>query len=178
MLGTIEARKNHQLLLDVWRKVVERLGQAAPRLVIVGTRGWEAEKVFRQLDQLDSLEGHVEERSRCSDEELSALMAGARALLMPSYAEGYGMPVFEALELGTPVIAADLAVYREVAADIPDYLPPDDVEAWASTVQRYLDDGPERSAQLKRLSGFRVPDWTSHFAKVEEWLATLAAKRD
>lgn len=174
-LGTIEARKNHQLLLDVWRKLVERLSEAAPRLVIVGTRGWKADEVFRQLDDLGPLEGHVEERSRCSDGELAALMAGARALLMPSHTEGYGMPVFEALELGTPVIAADLSVYHEVAGAIPEYLPPDDVEAWVTGVQLYLQSGPNRSAQLERLKGFRVPDWTSHFARVEEWLKDLDA---
>jgi glycosyltransferase involved in cell wall biosynthesis len=175
VLGTIEARKNHRLLLKVWSKLAERLGDKTPRLVIVGARGWEADDVFRQLNALGPLGEHVEERPRCSDQELGALMAGARALLMPSHVEGYGMPVFEALELGTPVIAADLAVYKEVAGDIPEYLPPDDVEAWAATIERYLDEGPERSKQLERLQGFRVPDWTGHFAKVEEWLQTLPA---
>jgi glycosyltransferase involved in cell wall biosynthesis len=170
VLGTIEGRKNHRLLLEVWHRLVERLGDAAPKLVIVGTRGWEAEEVTRQLDELGPLQAHVEEHERCSDDQLAGLMASARALLMPSFAEGYGLPVFEALELGTPVIAADLPVYREVAGAIPEYLPPGDVDAWVAAILDYIHDDPRRNAQIQRMSGFKVPDWSAHFATVEQWL--------
>jgi glycosyltransferase involved in cell wall biosynthesis len=170
VLGTIEGRKNHQLLLAVWRRLVERLGEGAPKLVIVGTRGWKADDVTCQLDALGPLQGHVEELRRCSDNQLSGLMAGARALLMPSFTEGYGLPVFEALELGTPVVAADLAVYREVAGDIPDYLLPGDADGWVEAIIDYMADEPRRSAQLDRMKGFKVPDWRAHFATVERWL--------
>ncbi|GAA4005726.1 glycosyltransferase family 1 protein [Sphingomonas humi] len=173
VLGTIEARKNHQLLLRVWTELLRRLGPETPRLIIVGTRGWEADDVLAQLDALGRLQPYVEERSRCSDDELGELLAGARALLMPSFAEGYGLPVFEALELGTPVIAANLAVYREIAGDIPCYLPPDDPDAWANAVIAFVADGPDRSAQLDRMRGFTVPDWAAHFAKVDQWLDGL-----
>jgi glycosyltransferase involved in cell wall biosynthesis len=173
VLGTIEGRKNHRLLLDVWSRLVERLADAAPKLVIVGTRGWQADDVIRQLDTLGPLEGHVEEHPRCSDDELAGLAAGARALLMPSFTEGYGMPVFEALERGTPVIAADLPVYREVAGSIPQYLSPGDVEGWMAAILDYMrDDGP-RAAQLERMAGFKVPDWSTHFAAVEQWLERI-----
>jgi glycosyltransferase involved in cell wall biosynthesis len=171
VLGTIEGRKNHQLLLEVWQGLVERLGEGAPKLVIVGSRGWQAEDVFRQLDSLGPLQSHVEERSNCSDEELAQLMAGARALLMPSLAEGYGLPVFEALELGTPVIAADLPVYHEVAGSIPVYLPLDDPASWEQAVIDYMADEPQRASQIERMRGFKVPDWRTHFATVEHWLA-------
>jgi glycosyltransferase involved in cell wall biosynthesis len=171
VLGTIEGRKNHQLLLEVWQGLVERLGEGAPKLVIVGSRGWQAEDVFRQLDSLGPLQSHVEERSNCSDEELAQLIAGARALLMPSLAEGYGLPVFEALELGTPVIAADLPVYHEVAGSIPVYLPLDDPASWEQAVIDYMADEPQRASQIERMRGFKVPDWRTHFATVEHWLA-------
>lgn len=173
VLGTIEGRKNHQLLIDAWRRLAARLADGTPKLIIVGARGWQAEELFRQLDSLGPLQAHVEERAHCSDEELSRLMAGARALLMPSVAEGYGLPVFEALELGTPVIAADLPVYREVAGSIPVYLPPDDPVAWEEAVIAYLREGPQRAEQIERMRGFRVPDWRAHFATVEQLLARL-----
>lgn len=173
VLGTIEARKNHRLLLEVWRGLFERLGEAVPRLVIVGTRGWEAQEVIRQLDQLGPLQGHVVERPRCSDEELAELVAGARALLMPSFAEGFGLPVVEALRLGTAVIATDLPVYREIAGTIPAYLPPDDPASWQETVLHYAGNGRQRQEQLDRLRGFRAPDWPSHFARVDAWLANI-----
>lgn len=171
VLGTIEGRKNHKLLVEVWARLVARLGTDTPKLVIVGTRGWQAEEVFSKLDALGPLAVHVEEHGRCSDEDLANLMAGARALLMPSFVEGYGLPVFEALELGTPVIAADLAVYQEVAKSIPLYLPPDDPQRWEKAILDYLGDGGDRAAQIGRMAGFKVPDWSAHFATVEQWLA-------
>lgn len=173
VLGTIEGRKNHRLLLEVWRRLQDRLGDDTPRLVIVGARGWEAEDVFAQLDDPGSLAPFIAEKRHCSDSELAQLMAGARALLMPSFAEGYGMPVFEALEFGTPVIAADLPVYHEVAGDIPTYLDPDDADAWARVVIRYCEDDPERTRQIGAMRGFKVPDWTTHFTVVDRWMATL-----
>ncbi len=173
VLGTIEGRKNHRLLLNVWRELVERMGDAAPKLVIVGGRGWKAEEVTRQLDDLGPLQGHVEENERCSDDQLARLMAGARALLMPSFAEGYGLPVFEALELGTPVIAADLPVYREVVGSIPDYLSPNDVKGWSAAILDLMRDEPRRSEQMARMSGFKAPDWRAHFAAVERWLEQI-----
>lgn len=139
----------------------------------MGARGWEAEDVFAQLDDLGPLARFIDEKRHCSDAQLARLMAGARALLMPSFAEGYGMPVFEALEFGTPVIAADLPVYHEVAGDIPTYLDPDDADPWARMVIRYCEDDPERARQIGALRSFQVPDWAVHFAVVDRWMATI-----
>jgi glycosyltransferase involved in cell wall biosynthesis len=170
-LGTIEGRKNHLMLLRLWRRLFDRLGPNTPKLVIVGRRGWQADEVFRQLDDLGPLADHVTELSRCSDAEVSALMGKAKALLMSSQAEGYGLPVFEALAQGLPVIATDLPVYREVAADIPTYCSGDDVDAWEEAVLDFANDGPERRRQIARLPDFAPPTWAEHFERVEQWLS-------
>ena len=172
-LGTIEARKNHLLLLDIWSRLISRLGPAAPRLLIIGQRGWEAEQVFNRLDHDGVLRGHVAELNACTDEELSAHVSTARALLFPSRAEGYGLPLIEALGLGAPVIASDLPVFREIAGDIPTYLDPLDRDAWEAAILEYSEDGEAREEQLRRLRSFRLPDWGRHFEKVERWLRTL-----
>jgi len=169
-LGTIEGRKNHALLLEVWKQLVQAHDRTVPILFIVGRRGWQAEGVFAQLDGLGALHGHVRELGGCSDDELSALVAGARAVLMPSFAEGFGLPVIEALEGGTPVIASDLAVYHEIAGNVPTYLSPDNPAAWAETVQAFATDGPERQRQLAAIEGYRAPQWADHFTLVEHWL--------
>ena len=91
MLGTIEPRKNHLLLLHVWRRLVAETPNA-PRLVIVGARGWENEQVADVLDRAESLKAHVVEMSRLRSADLVALLSGARALLAPSFGEGYGLP--------------------------------------------------------------------------------------
>jgi glycosyltransferase involved in cell wall biosynthesis len=173
VVGTIEARKNHALLLYVWQRIVAELGDAAPLLVIVGQRGWEADQATALLDRAPDLEGHVIELGKSDDRELAGLIAGARALLMPSLAEGFGLPVAEALELGTPVIASHLPVFREFADDIPTYVDRLDGPAWRKTILDFVEDSPERRRQLTAMRNFVAPDWATHFQIVEGWIQTL-----
>ena len=172
-VGTIEGRKNHLLLLTAWKELVREMGVDAPILVIIGQRGWQARPVEAILDDLGDLTGHVREFGRCTDAELAAWMKGARALLMPSFAEGFGLPVVEALACGTPVIASDLPVYREIANDIPTYLLPEDRRGWNEAIRAFIGDGAERERQKLALKHYRSPDWPDHFARVERWLETL-----
>lgn len=174
VLGTIEARKNHLLLLNIWSKLIERLGNRAPRLLVIGQRGWEAQPVFDKLDRDTKLHGHVIELNRCSDDELAGHLASARALLFPSLAEGFGLPLVEAMAAGVPVIASRLDAFKEIGGDIPTYLDPLDGTGWEAAILEYSQpDSGERAAQIARLRGFRTPDWKSHFEKVETWLETF-----
>jgi glycosyltransferase involved in cell wall biosynthesis len=174
-VGTIEGRKNHQLLLKIWSRLLDRLGNAAPRLLIVGQRGWEAQPVFDLLDNSEKLRGHVVELGRCSDEQLAAHLSLARALLFPSFTEGYGLPMVEALAAGVPVIASDLPVFQELSGNIPTYLSPFDELAWEAAIIDYsLDHSTERAAQCERMKEFHAPTWDEHFSSVETWLRTLA----
>lgn len=173
IVGTIEGRKNHVLLLQLWRSLVERMGSAAPRLLIVGQRGWEAEHAHAMLDRNPVIRGHVRELGNANDAELARLIAGARALLMPSFAEGFGLPIVEALQLGTPVICSDLPAFREIAGDIPLFLDPLDGRGWERAVLSFVEDCPERARQKRLMRDYRGPDWESHFAQVDPWLAGL-----
>lgn len=174
VLGTVEGRKNHRLLLDIWSGLIDRLGNMAPRLLIIGQRGWEAQEVFDLLDSSDKLRGHVIELNNCSDEELATHLASARALLFPSMVEGYGLPLIEALAAGVPAIVSDLPVFRETCGDIPAYLSPIDRDGWQAAILDYArPDSETRAAQLERLKGFQPPNWNIHFKKVEKWLETI-----
>jgi glycosyltransferase involved in cell wall biosynthesis len=162
-VGTIEPRKNHLLLLNLWRAMAESLPAAAvPRLVIVGRRGWENEQVIDMLERCPALKPHVEERNGCSDRGLRDLLRGARALLLPSFAEGYGMPVAEALSVGTPVICSDLPALREAGGDAPDFLDPLDGPGWRAAILDHHAGGPLRAAQLARVPEWRSPTWDGH----------------
>jgi glycosyltransferase involved in cell wall biosynthesis len=174
MLGTIEPRKNHWFMLHVWRRLVELLGERAPVLVVIGRRGWECENVVDMLERCAPLRGKVIEEAHCPDERLLDYLHHARALLFPSFVEGYGMPLAEALMLGVPVIASDLPVFREIADEIPDYLDPLDGPGWIARIQQYTRaDSPERNAQRERIAGFRQPTWSEHFGAVDGFLETL-----
>ncbi|HEY6869059.1 MAG TPA: glycosyltransferase family 1 protein [Novosphingobium sp.] len=173
VVGTIEGRKNHILLFQIWRGLVERLGHAAPRLIVVGQRGWEADHALAMLDRNMTIRGHVRELGSASDAEVARLIAGARALLMPSFAEGFGLPVVEAMQLGTPVICSDLPCFREIAGSIPTYLDPLDGKAWERAILSFRDDCPDRMRQQRLLPAYHGPDWPSHFATIDPWLETL-----
>lgn len=175
ILGTIEGRKNHALLLSLWRRMIEESGSGpVPRLVIVGRRGWQADAVFADLDS-GKFGDKVVEVGALDDARLARTLAGARALLFPSLAEGYGIPLVEALAAGVPVIASDLPVFREIGQGVPELLPTQEPDAWKKAIADYaLPDSPRRAAQLGRLKDFKVPDWNGHFAAVDALMASLA----
>jgi glycosyltransferase involved in cell wall biosynthesis len=174
VLGTIEARKNHLMLLQLWKRLIEGLGPKAPRLLIIGQRGWECADVFDLLDRDESLRSAVKELGDCGDEAMRGHLASARALLFPSLAEGYGLPLVEALQVGTPVIASNLPVFREIGQGVPEFLDPRDGRGWEQAILSYAEDrGSRRTAQLSRMERFRASSWEDHFAKIDSWLAGL-----
>ena len=170
-IGTIEGRKNHALLLHVWNSLRERLGGAAPDLVLIGQRGWMADDVFAALDGPPHAFGQVLELAQCDDEELAQRITHARAVLMPSHVEGYGLPVLEAMALGAPVIASNLPVYREIAGDVPLLLDPTDVAGWIEAIAAYTTDSDSRDRQIRTMAGYKPPRWADHIAAVERWLS-------
>lgn len=173
MIGTIEGRKNHLLLLRLWQRLIHELDDKAPELVLIGQRGWQADEVFALLDNAADLKGHVHELGRCDDAEMLIRLGSARALLMPSFIEGFGIPVIEALQRGVPVIASDLPVFREIAGEIPLYLDPRDEAAWEAAIRDYCNDCADRSRQLDAMPRYRPPSWPEHFTRVDAWLRRL-----
>jgi glycosyltransferase involved in cell wall biosynthesis len=155
-VGTIEPRKNHALLLDVW----DAMGAEAPTLVICGARGWNNAAVFARLDS--RTDTRVIERAGLSDGAVAALLAGSCGLLFPSFAEGYGLPPVEAAALGVPVVANDLPVIREILGNIPVYVPADDRYLWEKTIK----DMAEAGSQGREKSQFQAPGWSQHFNTV------------
>jgi glycosyltransferase involved in cell wall biosynthesis len=172
ILGTIEPRKNHALLLDIWINFTKTLPkEAIPELLIIGKRGWENESVFQTLDYCESLHGHVREMNHVTDEDLWPLLQGAHAMLFPSFVEGWGMPLVEALTLGIPVIASDIPAFHEAGQGIPDLIPPTNTKAWAQQIVAYTElQSSAKSDQQHRLLNYRPPTWADHLSKVEAML--------
>ena len=177
-VGTIEARKNHLLLLNVWRRLSRDFGEEAPALVLVGQRGWEVENVVDMLDRCPALRDTVIERNALPDAAMAALLRGARALLLPSFAEGFGFPVIEAFQLGVPVLCSDIAALREIGGTVPEFLDPLDGPGWGRAILDYAaPDSPRRAAQLARLAAWRPLRWDAYFAAIDRFIAQIASER-
>jgi len=158
-IGTIEPRKNHRLLLNIWERLTKNAD--APRLFIVGQRGWRNEVVFQRLD------GHpngVYEFGDLSDGAVAAMLVGARALLFPSHAEGFGLPVAEAKKLGVPVICSELPVFREIFGEYPIYADVSDLYDWETKIGNLAINSEAVNNGESRLGQARpIPTWGDHF---------------
>jgi glycosyltransferase involved in cell wall biosynthesis len=177
MVGTLEPRKNHWLILHVWRTLVRKFGSSTPRLIVIGRRGWKCENISDLLERSTALQGMVLEKDHCSDAQMVAYLKGARALLFPSFAEGYGLPLVEALSFNVPVIASDLPVFKEIAHDVPEYADPLDGARWLELIADYTNPlSLRRAAQMERLTGFSPPTWERHFSVVDEFMEELRGR--
>jgi len=170
--GAIEPRKNHLLLLRLWRQLVDRHGRSAPKLVIVGLRWRTSDEVIELLDNCRSIKGSVVEVAGLSTPGLRQLLADARALLMPSLAEGFGLPIVEALALGTPVIASDLPAHREAGGPYATYLAPDDESQWTAAIEALLSPQSFRAAK-EHLLTYQPRTAVEYFAAIEHFIHSL-----
>lgn len=134
--GTIEPRKNHMLLFEAWRRLVARHGRKSPKLLVVGKRGWHCDEIVAAM-QDPVLRGAVVEARGLSTGAYRAALASACALLSPSFAEGFGLPVAEALAAGIPAIVSDIPPHREQGGNAPLYLDPRRVDDWVDAIEAY-----------------------------------------
>ncbi len=155
--ATLEPRKNLELLGEVWKRLCAERGDLAPHLVIVGAKGWRGDQIAARLARAPSTANRLHLVHGLSTPALARLLAGARAVLSPSFTEGFGLPVAEALALGAPVIASDIASHREIARDGVTLVDPLDGPAWKAAVERAL-------AQRPHVTPSRLESWPDYFA--------------
>ncbi|MBY6121256.1 glycosyltransferase family 4 protein [Mameliella alba] len=156
-LGTIEPRKNHALLLDLWDDIPDA------HLLICGSRGWENQAVF---ERLDAHPARVHELPGLDDGQVAALLAGSAGMLFPSFAEGYGLPPVEAVALGVPLLLNNLPIYREVLGDIPVYADVADTYLWHKEISRMAADHRAGRTRAEQAPRFALPTWEAHFKTV------------
>jgi glycosyltransferase involved in cell wall biosynthesis len=167
--GTIEPRKNHRLLLGIWRDLVKKYGQDAPKLLVVGKRGWNGADIIAALED-EFLRDHVIEVCGLPTRAYKRLLEHSLALLAPSFAEGFGLTVAEALAVGVPVIASDIPPFREQGGADVAYLDPNSSDEWRKAIVKIA----EKSGRNGKSSGISRPRLSSRKAFLNELDSFLA----
>jgi glycosyltransferase involved in cell wall biosynthesis len=154
LAGTIEPRKGHAQVLSAL-EALWRTG-ADVKLALVGNPGWKSD------DIIESLRRHPERGSRlfwfeaASDEVLCRLYEAADGVLVASAAEGFGLPIVEAARFGKPVLARDIAVFREIAGEGARYFTSSSAPGLAAEIRAWVDLVRSRrapdAARIRRLS--------------------------
>lgn len=144
-IGTIEPRKNLLNALDAFDAFLSAHPERAQetRFYIVGKDGWKSARIIERIDSInESWESVGEDVVRrfgyVSDQEKWSLLQRAQALFFPSLEEGFGLPVLEAMGVGTPVVTSRRGAIPEVAGDTVFYVEPENIEQMALTLAQCL----------------------------------------
>lgn len=172
-LGTIEPRKNHLLLLHIWRQLLEEGFAPMPKLTIVGRRGWGASSAAALLDRCKAIQPYVDEINNATDDEMLKELKSSRGLLFPSFAEGFGLPLMEAAELNVPVIASDLPVFRELVHSGATFINPLDASSWKIAIKKAVlqTDKPAIPSLNEDLG-----NWKTQRHKFSNYLCSIASQ--
>jgi glycosyltransferase involved in cell wall biosynthesis len=162
-VGSLEPRKGVGVLVAAMVRLAARDKTTA--LVLAGYAGWQNARLIPP-EQRAQLGESLHQLGPVPEPDLQALYAGATVFAFPSFHEGFGLPVLEAMAASTPVVASDIPAIREVAGDAAVLVPPGDVEQWAGALEDVLG-SPSRSAGLAEAGRRR--------AALFPWASTAAA---
>jgi glycosyltransferase involved in cell wall biosynthesis len=162
-VGSCIARKR----IDVLLEIVAQLRERVPDLRLVKVGG-EWTPAHRALLARPALAGAVVHVTGLERRELAALYRHATLVMMPSDAEGFGLPVLEALACGAPVLASDMPVFREVGGNVAHYVPIGDVEAWTAAALGLLRDPNTTRARQERVLWAERFSWRQHACTIAD----------
>ena len=163
MVGTLEPRKNHAFLVDVF----EALDSFDGDLVLAGMPGWKTEPILDRI-ACSPRGDRIRLLDFVSDRDLASLYAGAELFVFPSHYEGFGFPPLEAMTVGIPVIASTGGSLPEVLGDAAILCDANDRDAWVDAIQGALDDQGARAAMVERGKA-RAAQYTWDRAALETW---------
>lgn len=149
MVSTIEPRKNHVYLLNAFERLWDEGSEVA--LCFVGKIGWKTEKLIERIRQHPQLNNRLFMFNDLSDRELEYCYSHSRSLVFPSYVEGFGLPLVEAMQRGLPVMASDIPVFREIGGTSMAYFGLSEPESLCRLVRRFEGSGtfPAQTAVSK-----------------------------
>ncbi|TPJ32819.1 glycosyltransferase family 1 protein [Mesorhizobium sp. B2-8-3] len=173
-VSTIEPRKNHSLLMDVWRRIVldGTVARSGMKLVFVGRSGWMVDGILAKLHSHPDYGRSLVHLDNVDDATLSRLYRNSAFCVYPSLYEGYGLPPVEALAYGKALIASTGGAIAEVVGSSGLCLDPLDVEGWENAMREWITSPAARAPYEAKAREFVARGWEQ--AGRETLEATLA----
>lgn len=169
-VGTMEPRKNHELLFQIWRTLYfEHPNELIP-LVIVGNLGWHTQEL-RSMIQLNPwlYPKHINWFSNVSDEELEWLYRNCRFTVYPSLYEGWGLPISESIDRGKLCLSSNSSSMVEAGQGITELIPPLDYSSWKEKVYFYItNDAALQEKERVIMEHRKVTNWNETFRRFFE----------
>ena len=165
-VATIEGRKNHQLIYDIWQRMVAD-GDDPPHLICVGRMGWKATPFISALVESDYLDGRVHLLREISDTDLQALYDRCLFTVCPTLYEGWGLPVGESLAQGKICVCSDRASIPEVAGELGVYIDIDNFDQSLRVIRDLIrDDATRRRLEARIRKEYAPITWASVAGRV------------
>ncbi|KJV49285.1 mannosyltransferase [Pantoea sp. BL1] len=137
MVSTVEPRKGHEQVLLAFEKLWN--DGISCNLVIVGKKGWGVDHLVERIENHAQKDRNLHWLNNIGDDFLSELYAETNALIVASYAEGFGLPIIEAAQQELPIIARDIPVLREIAGDNAFYFSGNDPDCVHLTLKDWME---------------------------------------
>ncbi len=169
-VGTLQPLKNQSLLLDAFDRALFAKGL---NLVLAGKVGWSVAALEGRIRNHPLLGKQLFFCEQPSDAAIDFLYRNAFCLAFPTRREGFGLPLVEALQRGTPVLASDIPVLREVGGDFCRYFSPDDADSFVSTVVPLIDAEGEYAGLREKVAGYKPVSWEDVAERMEASLQGL-----
>lgn len=172
-VGTIEPRKNHKYLLDCFD---EYLFKQDINLIIAGREGWNVADFMKRMKAHPQFNERLFFIEKADDRTIDYLYRHAFMFVFPSFYEGFGLPIIEAMERNVVTVASDIEVFREVGGDYCHYIDIQDTGSLAKLVTQFLRDPDMLCKQKNMLANYRKPKWDASVAKVKAIIDSTKAE--
>ena len=158
MVGTIEPRKNHSLVIDALESGLAQMGVKA---IFAGRIGWNVADLENRMKNHELYNKSLFFVERPNDATIDYLYKNAFVVAFPTFNEGFGLPMIEAFERQTPVVASDIGVLHEVAKDFADYFNPNDKNDLVKCIKNLVENPEEYNKKKEHLKDFVPFTWDS-----------------